>query len=88
MPTTAPIVIYTRRECGLCDEAKEAVAPVANRRGVAVELVDIDRDPALRALYDTEVPVVFVHGRKAFKYRVDTAKLESLLDRHREEGAA
>lgn len=88
MPTTAPIVIYTRRECGLCEEAKEAIEPIAKRRGVSVELVDVDRDPALRALYDTEVPVVFVHGRKAFKYRVDTAKLESLLDRRGGEGAA
>lgn len=77
----APIVIYTRRECGLCHEAAEAIAPIANRRGLAVELVDIDTDEELARLYGEEVPVVFVNGRKAFKYRVDVAKLETLLER-------
>jgi glutaredoxin len=80
MPT-APIVIYTRRECGLCHEAADVIAPVAKRRGVAVELVDVDRDAELVRLYGEEVPVVFVNGRKAFKYRVDTVKLEALLER-------
>lgn len=78
---TAPIVIYTRRECGLCDEAKDAVAPIAKRRGIAVELVDVDRDAELVRLYGDEVPVVFVNGRKAFKYRVDAVKLDELLER-------
>ena len=33
--------------------------------------VDIDIDPQLRQKYNDEVPVVFIDGRKAFKYRVD-----------------
>ena len=77
----APIVIYTRRECGLCHEAAEAIAPIARQRGLAVELVDVDRDAELVRLYGNEVPVIFVNGRKAFKYRVDLAKLEALLER-------
>lgn len=77
----ASIVIYTRRECGLCDEAKHAIAPIAKRLGLNIELIDVDSDPELMKLYGLEVPVVFVNGRKAFKYRVDTAKLESLLAR-------
>jgi glutaredoxin len=78
---SAAIVIYTRRECGLCHEAADLVAPIARRRGVAVELVDIDRDAELVRLYGDEVPVVFVNGRKAFKYHVDPAKLVDLLER-------
>lgn len=76
-----PIVIYTRRDCGLCHEAADVIAPVARRRGIPVELVDVDRDAELVRLYGEEVPVVFVNGRKAFKYRVDVAKLEALLER-------
>ena len=76
-----PIVIYSRKQCHLCDEAKAVVAPVALRRGLAIEVVDVDTDPSLVEKYGLEVPVVFVHGRKAFKYRVDVAKLESLLER-------
>ena len=77
----APIVIYTRRECGLCHEAEHVITPVAKRRGLPVELVDVDRDAELVKLYGEEVPVVFVNGRKAFKYRVDVKQLEALLER-------
>jgi len=77
----APIVIYSRRECHLCDVAKDVVAPVARARGVEVETIDVDSSRELADRYGLEVPVVFVHGRKAFKYRVDAKKLEALLDR-------
>jgi len=33
--------------------------------------VDIDADPELRQRFDVEVPVVFIDGRKAFKYHMD-----------------
>jgi hypothetical protein len=33
--------------------------------------VDVDSDPEIRRLYTDEVPVVFIDGRKAFKYRLD-----------------
>lgn len=81
MATQQPIVIYSRRECHLCDVAKELVMPVASRRGIPVQTIDVDSDDELRAKYGLEVPVVFVNGRKAFKYRVDAKKLEALLDR-------
>ncbi len=77
----APIVIYGRRECHLCDVAKEAVAPIARARGLEVETIDVDTSRELAERFGLEVPVVFVHGRKAFKYRVDVKKLEALLDR-------
>lgn len=77
----SPIVIYSRRECHLCEVAKAVVAPVARARGVEVETVDVDSSRELADLYGNEVPVVFVNGRKAFKYRVDAKKLEALLDR-------
>ena len=37
--------------------------------------VDITGDPDLEAEYREQIPVVFVAGRKAFKYRVDPAEL-------------
>ncbi len=33
--------------------------------------VDIDAEPQLRLQYTDEIPVVFIDGRKAFKYRMD-----------------
>jgi hypothetical protein len=45
-----------------------------------VEL-DIDADPELRRLYDWEVPVLDIDGRKAFKYRVTEVELRRRLVR-------
>ena len=82
LPVADPrIRIYSRRECHLCDDAKAVVAPIAEARGLSVETVDVDSSAELAARYGLEVPVVFVDGRKAFKFRVDVAKLEKLLDR-------
>ena len=41
--------------------------------------VDIDADSELRQKYNDEVPVVFIDGRKAFKYRMDPAKFLKTL---------
>ena len=37
--------------------------------------IDIDGDPELRRLYNEEVPVITINGRKAFKYKVDMNEL-------------
>jgi 4a-hydroxytetrahydrobiopterin dehydratase len=63
------VKLYTRRDCPLCDKAKEAI----RASGVEVELqeVDIDDDPALRRRYTDDVPVVVIDGVEAFRHRVD-----------------
>lgn len=76
---TPKVVLYTRAGCHLCDVAKAAIDDVRGRVAFEVAVVDVDADPARAALYGTEVPVVFVNGKKAFKYRVDPAVLERRL---------
>ena len=65
------VTLYTRAGCHLCDEAKQ----VLRKAHVAFAEVDIDADPDLRARYNEEVPVVFIGGRKAFKYHIDPLQL-------------
>jgi hypothetical protein len=36
--------------------------------------VNIAEEAALLAKYETDIPVVFINGRKAFKYRLDAKK--------------
>lgn len=75
------VTLYTRQGCHLCDVVQGVIELVQRDRDFELVTLDIDHDPALRALYDTEVPVVAVNGRKAFKYRVDPAALRERLDR-------
>jgi glutaredoxin len=75
MPDEPKVTLYTRAGCCLCDDAKRAIEAARRRRPFELEEIDIDGDAALRALYNDEVPVVAIDGRKAFKYRVDAGEL-------------
>ena len=75
------VTLYTRAGCHLCDDAKEVLDAVRAEEPFALEVVDIDGDPALRARYTDEVPVVAVAGRKAFKYRLTAQDLRARLAR-------
>jgi glutaredoxin len=75
----ARLTLYTRCGCHLCEEMKAVIDAVSDGCAVQLEEIDIDADPALRAQYDTEVPVLFIDGRKAFKYRVSARELRRRL---------
>jgi len=65
------VTLYTRAGCHLCDAAKENLLAARRQEAFTLEEVDIDTDPALRTLYNEEVPVIAINGKKAFKYQVD-----------------
>jgi hypothetical protein len=75
------VTLYTRVRCHLCDVAKGVLDDVRRDRPFDLDVVDIDGDPDLVAKYGTEIPVVLVNGRKAFKYRVDPNAFRERLDR-------
>lgn len=60
---------------------KRVVEAVARTMPLEFSEVDIDTNPDLRRLYDWEVPVLAVDGRKAFKYRVSEGDLRAVLGR-------
>ncbi len=65
------VVVYSRKECHLCDVVKETLTQIQGDADFEWHEVDIDGDPQLRQKYNDEVPVVFIDGRKAFKYYMD-----------------
>lgn len=75
------VEIYTKRDCCLCDEAKEVLARVRNDVPFELAEIDIESDSTLMERFRTEIPVIFVGGRKAFKYRVDEQELRRRLAR-------
>lgn len=68
------VVVYSRVGCCLCDVVKDTLAQMQGQADFEWREVDIDADPELRQKYNDEVPVVFVDGRKAFKYRMDRSE--------------
>ena len=73
------VTLYTREDCSLCEEMKGVVREVAAEIPLEVEEVDVDRDPDLREKLGSEVPVLFINGRKTFKYRVAARELKGKL---------
>ena len=65
------VVVYSRKGCHLCDVVKETLTKVQSEADFQWREVDIDERPDLQQRYTHEVPVVFIDGRKAFKYRMD-----------------
>lgn len=58
---------------------KRVIETVGATIGFDLREIDIDTDPHLRRLYDWEVPVLEIDGRKAFKYRVGERELRQRL---------
>ena len=71
MPDSRQVVVYSRKGCHLCEIVKETLSKLERRGGFTWHEVDVDSDEQLRRQYSDEVPVVFIDGRKAFKYHMD-----------------
>jgi hypothetical protein len=77
-----PVVrMYSRRTCGLCDEARTVIQKVRDRSSFDFDEVFIDGDESLELAYGLRVPVVEVDGVEAFEFTVDPADLERLTAR-------
>ena len=81
---SAAVIFYTRAGCHLCDEAKQQMRELQRRFPFECREIDIDQDPELRQKYTDEVPVIFIHGKKAFKYRIDAKEFVKRLERGRD----
>jgi glutaredoxin len=76
------LTIYSKPGCHLCDDMKAIVDRVVGRwpRPIAVEEIDISRDPALEERYGLEIPVLMLDGTKIAKYRVTEAELARAIE--------
>ena len=78
------LVLYTRRDCELCGEMEAVLDEVLPRFSAAsLRRIEIDGDAALEAQFGLEVPVLFVNGRKAFKYRCTPRELRKRMEREK-----
>ena len=75
------LTIYSRPGCHLCDEMKAVVKRVAQSIPLQLEEIDISTSPELEERFGLEIPVLFVEGKKAAKYRVGEEELRRILAR-------
>jgi glutaredoxin len=65
------VVLYTKPGCCLCGTLKTQLAKLRAAEPFELREVNILEDSAAYARYKEEIPVVFINGRKAFKYHLD-----------------
>ncbi len=76
---TPKLTLYSRQDCCLCDEMKTVISQVAATIPFEMEEIDIDRSAELLQQFCDQVPVLFINGHKAFKYRLTAAELTRKL---------
>ena len=73
------LLLYSRAGCCLCEEMKTVIRRVAESTPLELDEIDIDDSAGLKQKYGEEVPVLFINGRKAFKYRLTARQLAAKL---------
>jgi glutaredoxin len=78
---TRPIKLqlYTKSDCPLCDEAKDALRQVKAQFPIQVEETDITADLGLFIKYKNLIPVLEMEGRRLFVHHIDTRQLRRQL---------
>jgi hypothetical protein len=73
------LAVYTREGCTLCEEMIVELGTWVEGRGLVVEVLDVDADPAARARYGLKVPVLTVDGEPVCSGHFDPEALEDRL---------
>lgn len=75
------VLFYTRRGCHLCEEAERILELAAAEWEFSRVVIDIDTDPAAKALYNEEVPVTLLPNGRRFRYTIDKNEFQTQLSR-------
>lgn len=78
---TPRVVLVTKADCHLCEEARDAVRRVTASLGLEWSEELVDNQPELRERYAEEIPVVLVDGVQRDFWKIDEARLERVLQR-------
>lgn len=77
----AELILYSRRECGLCEVLLRELLPLLADEDVRVRVVDIDEDRELKRRYGLDIPVLTDGEEEICRHRLDREALEDWLAR-------
>jgi glutaredoxin len=73
------IIVYSKKECHLCDQAKDVLLAYRNWLP-EFEEVDITKDPELMKQFAEQIPVVKIDGQVRFRGQVNEVLLRRLIN--------
>ena len=73
------LTLYTRVGCPLCEDMAEHVRVLIAGTGHDLEPVDVDADPALKARYGWDVPLLFSGDTEICRHQLDLPAFQEWL---------
>ena len=73
------VTLITREGCHLCNAAEATVRQLQPELGYALDIRDVDADPALKAEFSDRVPVVLIDGAEHGYWRIEEARFRNAL---------
>lgn len=74
------MTLFGRCGCHLCDDMAAALQPHLLACGVALQTIDIDSDPVLKARFDWDVPLLFCGEREICRHEFDLDAFDRWLE--------
>jgi Glutaredoxin-like domain (DUF836) len=76
-------LLYTRPGCGLCEEMLSDLAALPSARGIPIDVIDVDLNPATRARYGHKIPVLLFAEELVCHGRLRPEEVDKTLSFHR-----
>ncbi|SDK05630.1 glutaredoxin family protein [Sediminibacillus albus] len=73
------VVLYSKPNCPLCDEAKDLLIAFQDQYGYDLKEVDIYSDDELLEKYQLTIPVVEIDGQEVDYGQIEWAKLSEFI---------
>ena len=77
------LTLISRTYCHLCHEMEQALRPLAGEFGAEIDILDVDADPELEALYNERVPVLLHGDEELCHYFLEITKVRDYLGKIR-----
>jgi len=76
-------LLYSRPGCALCEEMLAELAAMPAAGAIAVDIINVDTDPAMRARYGHKIPVLLLAGELVCHGHLDPEEVHKALAYHR-----
>ncbi len=76
------IILYSKPACCLCEKVKDQLTKLQKQHKFTLREVNILEDLKVYKMFKDEIPVIFINGKRAFKYRLDEKDFIKLLNSH------
>jgi hypothetical protein len=81
-PAEPRFSLYSRSGCGLCEEMLAALHALPAAALHAIDVLDVDADPAARIRYGHKVPVLLFAGELVCHGHLDREEVDKALAHH------